>query len=265
MIDHPYSLHDFALAPAHLICYLSPYVLDVGKMIAEGTGVMEALTWRPELGSTLLVADRGSGDHLPTVPIGDAYCLHLINAHEDGAHLVVDMIELDRPVYDQYWLHRLFTEAPAGRPSRLTVDVASNRLIDRRQLDYTALQDFPVIAPNDRGRGYDDFWVLGISKTGMPGRKFFDQLARLSWQGTAPHVYQAPANCYLGGEPIFIPHPAHRDMGVTICQCFDATDRTSSFLLFDSFNVAAGPIATLSLERRMPLCFHACFAAGTSA
>ncbi len=44
-----------------------------------------------------------------------------------------------------------------------------------------------------------------------------------------------------------------------ICQQFDAERRESAFLIFDAFDVAAGPVARLPLERPIHLGFHASY------
>ena len=45
-----------------------------------------------------------------------------------------------------------------------------------------------------------------------------------------------------------------------ICQRFDAATGESAFLVFDAFDVAAGPVAVLPLESPVHLGFHAVFA-----
>jgi hypothetical protein len=62
---------------------------------------------------------------------------------------------------------------------------------------------------------------------------------------------------YLGGEPAFAPNPTGG--GAVICQRFDAEKNESAFLVFDAFNVAAGPVAVLPLAKPVHLGFHAVF------
>ena len=93
---------------------------------------------------------------------------------------------------------------------------------------------------------------------GRPGRKFFDQLVHIAIAGSRD-VWQAPPGCYLGGEPAFAPGPTGCQ-GAVICQRFDAAKRQSAFLVFDAFDVAAGPLAVLPLESPLHLGFHAVFA-----
>jgi all-trans-8'-apo-beta-carotenal 15,15'-oxygenase len=257
------SLHDFALSPRHVIFYLAPYVLDM-ESLTGGRTLMESLVWKPELGTHLLIASRETGEAVATVPVGERYCLHTINAFEDTdtGHLTLDVLELDRPVYDQYeTIPDLFTDVGPGRPARLIVDLERGELVVRQELCYASAPDFPVVDPRRFGHAADDVWMLGIGKTGHPGRKFFDQLAHLTWAGSQD-IWQAPPGTYLGGEPAFAPDPAGTG-GAVICQRFDAVKNESAFLVFDAFDVAAGPRAVLPLESPLHLGFHAMFAPST--
>lgn len=257
-LEFPCSLHDFAVGPRHAVFYVAPYVLDMAALQA-GRTLMEALSWEPERGSRLLVADRETGELVATIPVGDRYSLHTINAFEDGGHLVVDVVELDRPVYDQYEVvPDLFTDVSPGRPVRLILDLQEGRVVERREMAYDRAPDFPAVDPRLAHQPYDELWILGISATGRPGRKFFDQLAHLDWRRPEEaDVYTSPPGRYLGGEPAFVPGGEH---GAVICQEFDAERGESAFLVFDAAEVARGPVGRLRLASPVHLGFHAFFA-----
>jgi carotenoid cleavage dioxygenase-like enzyme len=190
--------------------------------------------------------------------------LHLINCFEAGNRLMVDIIEYDRPLYDQYQVvPDLFTDVRAGQPCRFIVDMRGRELIERREIGYGLAPDFPSIDPRHVTRAYRDCWMLGIAATGRRGRKFFDQLVHADWaEATANDIYQAPAKHYLGGEPMFIGQPGAQNTGVIICQVFDAEHMTSAFALFDAFHVAHGPVAMLRLREPLPPLFHTSFHRG---
>jgi all-trans-8'-apo-beta-carotenal 15,15'-oxygenase len=255
----PVSLHDFCLSGRYVIFHLGPYLLDMARLGA-GETLMDALRWQPERGSELLIVRREDGEPVASVPVGNRYVLHGINAFDEEDRLTVDVVELDRPVYDQYLLPGLFADVGPGRPVRFVIDVPNAKLLETREIAYDRAPDFPAIDPALAGHPYDDFWMLGISRTGRPGRKFFDQVAHLSWsRPDRPEVWQAPPGWYLGGEPAFAPHP-NRPGGAVICQRFDATTGESAFLVFDALRVAAGPVAVVPLDSPVHLGFHAVFA-----
>ena len=262
-IDMPVSLHDFCLSERYAIFHLGPYLLDMAALGAGGS-LMDCLRWEPERGSRLLIVERESGEPVATVPVGNRYMLHGINAFEQafeqGDSLTVDVVELDRPVYDQYELERLFVDVAPGRPVRFVIDLARGALLETREIAYDRAPDFPAIHPDLLGRPYEDLWMLGISRAGEPGRKFFDQVAHLSWaRPDRPEVWQAPPGWYLGGEPAFAPDP-EGEGGAVICQRFDAETGESAFLVFDAFDLPAGPRAVIALDEPVHLGFHAFFA-----
>ena len=272
-LPYPCSTHDFVLSERFAIIYLSPHLLDVKAMMVDGLSVNEALDWRPELGARLLVFEREDGSKKADIRLGggdegSGYCLHLVNAFGEGGEqngrLTIDLVELERPIYDQYQpLPDFFVDAPGGGPRRFVIDVEAGELISKRAADYERCPDFPAIDPRFAQRPYDDFWLLGLSHTGQPGRKFFDQLAHLAWsRPQSPQVWTAPKNCYLGGEPVFLgdaDNGGDTSRGCVLCQIFDAEKRASAFLLFDAFDITSGPIARLPLENAMPLGFHAVY------
>ena len=258
-LEEPRSLHDFCFAGRHAAFYLAPYRLDMASLAQEGKTLLDSLRWEPEKGSRLLVVRKEDGEPVASVPVGSRYVLHGINAYEDGDRLIVDVLELDRPVYDQYDVPGLFPDVAPGRPVRLVVDLGTGALLDRHEIAYDLAPDFPAIDPELVGRPYEDFWMLGISKTGLTGRKFFDQVVHCSWfRPDRVEVWQAPPGCYLGGEPAFAPDLSGEG-GWVICQQFDAGTGQSAFLVFDAFDVARGPVAELALPSPLHLGFHAFF------
>lgn len=258
-LDEPTSMHDFGLSPNHTCFYVSPFRLEMSQL-QEGKSLMESLHWDPSRPSRLLIAARESGGQRAAIRIGQGHCLHFINLWEEDGLLQVDIVELDEPIYQRYEVvPDLFEEVGSGRPVRLSIDTTDWTLKDRRELPYDKAPDFPALDPRLHCRRYDDFWMLGISATGRPGRKFFDQLVHCRWSEPGlDDIYTADEHCYLGGEPVFLPD-AESDRGAVICQEFNAEKRSSAFLIFDPLRVADGPVARLQLRHPIPPFFHASF------
>jgi all-trans-8'-apo-beta-carotenal 15,15'-oxygenase len=259
-LPYPSSIHDFALSARHVVFFVSPLLLDMGALVRNGSTLMDALSWQPERGSRLLVASRDTGEPLASIEAGRGHCLHLVNAFEQDGRLVVDIVEYERPLYDEYQVvPDLFSSVSPGVPTRLLVDVAAARIVERRPVSYARAPDFPAHHTGLTGLPYESLWMLGISAAGRPGRKFFDQLVRVDWAPGHVEVWQAPPGTYLGGEPVFVPEPGSSRSGAVVCQAFDAGSRTSSFVVFDALRVAAGPVATVQLPSPIPLLFHSSF------
>lgn len=254
-LDLPHSNHDFGVTPSRVVLFLSPLLMDFGKFWG-GASVMESLRWQPEKGSRILIAPREAKETAFQVPAGNGYCLHLINCFEDGKHFFVDILELEKPVYPEYQpIPDLFANVAPCRPVRYIVDLESRTVVERIAMQYECSPDFPAIDPSLTGSAYEDFWMLGISAAGRPGRKFFDQLAHGSWrEGGVADVYQTEPGVYLAGEPIYI-------HGSILCERIDARNETAEFCIFDSDHVAKGPSVRIPLRHRIHPGFHASFAA----
>ncbi len=259
-LDHPRSMHDFALGPHHVVFYLNAHVLDMGKLLRDGATMQEALEWVPEIGTFLLIVSRETGEVTAKIAVDTAYCLHTINVFEEGPRLVIDVIELERPVYDQYEvLPDILSEAPHGSPVRYVVDLESKRIVSRRPIPYDLAAEFPHLDPAHRTHPYEHFWMLGMSATGQPGRKCFDQLVHARWDDPSLDIFPAPEGSYFGGEPAFVPDPSGETGGAIICNLFDAQQVRSECVLFDARAVAEGPIARLPLRSPVRLGFHSSF------
>ena len=260
-IDLPCSLHDFAATNKYVIFYLSPYVLDTSGLTERGNTTIDSMSWQPEHGSQLLVLCRETGKEVMRLPIEGLYCLHTINAFQQQGQLIVDVIEFERPVYNQYQvLPNLFEDVPWGQPVRFVVDLATQKLVNKESIDYRSAPDFPAVDPRCQSRSYDDLWMLGISAAGQHGRKFFDRLVHAKW--SMPNecdIWECPGRHYLGGEPVFVEDPLQPKGGVIICHVFDAIGPASRFALFDAASVADGPLALVHLRDAIHLGFHASF------
>jgi all-trans-8'-apo-beta-carotenal 15,15'-oxygenase len=258
-LEYPHSVHDFSLSKHYAVFYLSPYLLDVQRIVHDGRTVLEALDWRPEHCSTLMVFDRRNGTVAASIPVGSRYCLHLMNSFEQNELLVVDLLEFDAPIYAEYQpIPDLFQNVADGGPVRFVIDLQKKELMERVPIQCSCSPDFPALGPRRAMQPYEDFWMLGISSSGMPGRKFFDQLVHGNWNGSMGDVYQAPPMHYLGGEPVLIDSPDGEE-AIVLCQELDVSSQASYFLLFDAWNVKRGPIARIAAEQLLYCGFHAIF------
>lgn len=257
-LDFAASVHDFGLSENYAVFYISPYVLNMKSLVSDGKTLQESLVWKPSLGSNLLIVSRATGDLVCKIPVGNRYCLHFINCFEEGELLNADLLELERPVYEEYQpLEEMFTGVFEDHPKRLVIDLRKKELVDSNTLDYSNAPDFPSVAPPDFMRSYSDFWMLGMSQAEKCGRKFFDQLARCNWSKKNSDVYTAVPNSYLGGEPVFV--SGAEDQAVVICQIFDAEKTESVFAIFNAYDVQSGAVALLKLREPVPPGFHGSF------
>jgi len=261
-VEAPHTNHDFSITENYAAFFLSPLELDFGRFWDEGASVMEALEWKPEKGSYILIVPRVGKDREPVkIDLEGGHCLHLINAFEVGDRFYLDIVEYRRPVYPEYQpVPDFYQNIDCGRPVRYVVDLSTGELVARQEMTYDRSPDFPSVVPAQVGLEYDHFWMLGISKAGSPGRKFFDQLVRGDWaSGAVSDIYAARPGCYFGGEPVFVGKTGIENEGMIIIQEYDSRADRVSFLLVPAFELGDGPVVRLPLEQKTHPGFHAAF------
>ena len=261
-LDRNYSIHDCGLSERFIIFHLGPFILDLEQFIGRNRTLMESLDWQPQHGSRLLIVPRGSHGGDPVeIEVAPKYCLHQINAFEEAGVLVVDLLEIDEPIYPHYQpLENLFENAPLARPVRYRIDLSAGKAIDRFESGYGRTPDFPSLRPCDTTKTYSKFWMLGMSQAGVPSRKFFDELVRIDWPGgTARDIYRAKPGVYLGGEPVCAEeHPGSSNAAI-IVQELDLEAGRSAYLVFDAMSLRSGPLARIPLPHWIHPSFHASF------
>jgi len=252
-LDAAYSLHDCAISEHAAVFHLGPLLMDFGRFQAKGVSVLDALSWEPERGSRLLVFPRGDGEAFE-VSAGNAYCLHLINAWEQGRRLNVDLIETSEPLYPHYTpLDSMFQTVPPGAPVRLSIDLDSKKLVERHEISYSGAPDFPAHDPNLTGARCDEFWMLGISRVGEEGPKFFDELLRGDFAAGELTNFRLPVGEYFGGEPAPVYHEGEV---AVIVQWFRPAVNEAAYWVFDGRRFGQGPVARLPLRSRITPGFH---------
>lgn len=261
-LRYQHSNHDFAITPNYAVFFLSPLFMDFSKFWGEHLSVMESLSWEPEKGSRILIMPRESKtDQAFEIDAGRGYCLHLINCFEANGRITVDVLELEAPAYPEYQpVPDMFSTVTPCRPLRFVIDIQSRSLVERATMAYDLSPDFPTPYKHLIGKPYEDFWMLGISASGKPGRKFFDQLAHGSWKrGAVDDIYQTGRGQYLGGEPCPVTNPKNLEEAVIINEFIDGERERCEILLFEAASVSKGPIARLGLRHRIHLGFHTSF------
>lgn len=257
----PYSVHDFALSQRFAAFYLSPYLLDIGAFVRERRSIFDAAVWCPDEENKVLLVDRRSKGNAIRLGLGRrGYCLHLINAFDDGDILVLDLIETEEPLYLQYRpLPHLFSTVKPCAFVRIRVHVskASVAAVTERRQDLHL--DFPVVLPEICGAPYGEVWTLAMPTEPGGGSKFYDRIVRFDWnRAKVVDHYLAPSGVFLAGEPALVRHGLNKE-AFMICPRWHSRANCSDYIILDPFNLSSPPVATLPLTHASPLGFHSTF------
>jgi carotenoid cleavage dioxygenase len=115
--------------------------------------------------------------------------------------------------------------------------------------------EFPRFDERHAGLAYRHGWFA--ANTRRPGQVHFDAIAHIDLTTGQRTAYELPEGDAVG-EPIFVPRTADAAEGdgwLLAVAYRGATDR-GELMVFEAGDIAAGPMATAEVPRRVPFGFH---------
>ncbi len=256
-LPNPPMMHDFQLTERYVVFMDLPVLFDLDRAAAGGF----PFVWRPQVGARLGVMPRdgGAGD-ITWFDIEPCYIFHTVNAFDDG-----DRLTLLAARHDHMWKDGPDDQTSTPHLRRYDLDLAGGSVTET-QLD-DLRYEFPVSDPRRAGRA---------SRVGF-GLRFGDN--------PDPTVLAPPAGVlrydtdrgtssrydygdrYQPDEHVFVPDPESggEGDGFLLGYVYDRADDASFLSVVDARDVASGPIARVTLPRRVPFGFHGAWVDGASA
>ena len=255
--------HDFFWSGRHVVFHLHPTPLAPPPMLMGFRTYADSLSWRPQLGSLLLVVDPEGRKAPLTTEIPASWMWHSVNAYEQGNSIVADFVGYDAP--DHFFgphavLRTVMTgqagiaNAP-GKLRRVVIDLS--RRTARLQTVVDAHFELPTINPRAQGQPYR----YAYCAIGDIARSFFhDGAAKVDLTSGKYEEFRFGPMAYVG-EPVFVPQPGSQkeDAGWLLCEVLDGRTQHSALAVFDAQAIRSGPIARVKLEHHLPFSFHGCW------
>jgi len=254
--DAPFSsmVHDFLVTPRYA---LFPILPIVGSMARAMRGESMYL-WEPERGSHIGILPRdgrGAGDasQLRWFRGESCYVFHTMNAWEDGDLIHADVLQYDNP--------GMFNPGATGpgtraRLCRWTFDMASNSdQFQRTWLDDLG-SEFPRIDDRHATLPYrHGFFASRLHADSL--RSTYDTLVHIDHGTGTRRMHTLPLGDALS-EPVFVPRAADAEEGDgwLLSTVYLGQQHRSDLAVYDTDDIAAGPVATVQLSHRVPFGFH---------
>ena len=252
----PYAamVHDFMVTRDHVIFPIMPLT---GSMERAMRGA-PVYAWEPERGTHIGIMPRnGTVADLRWFRGDPSYVFHPMNAHTSGTTVVCDVCE-----FEQAPLFPLPDGTPGDpakatpRLTRWTFDLAGNTddYKTARLNDMTC--EFPRLDERRTGLNYRYGFVACDTEPEFRVGGF-NGIGRIDHLSGKLAVYDVGAGCATN-EPIFVPRTADAPEGdgYVLANIYDEGRRASQLVILDAQNVAAGPLATVYLDHRVPFGFH---------
>lgn len=265
-IQAPTLLHDFAIVGPYLIFCLPPLRLDLLPLMAHLKTFSDALMWKPELGTEILIFDRNTLDLVNRFTTEPWFQWHFGNGEvrSDGTVL----LELVR--YEDFATNTMLRDIPTGQfqpiaPSQLVqlqINPTANPTVQSPLLGWDILWnqscEFPTVNPQVVGQS----WRYSYFSTDRPNAKpgeLYEAFGRFDRQTGQVTIADCGPEHYVS-ETLYAPKPNEQpgssDRGWLISTVFNAQDDRSEVWIHEAESQLTEPICRIALPEIIPLGFH---------
>ena len=248
-IPNPVMMHDFVITENYSLFLDAPGIFDVEAMMRGEPGIR----WEPEKGTRIGVLPRkGQADEIRWFDVPTCYVVHFFNAWDTGRTIHVHGPAFSRMPGGLQFDNPHQIEEPY--PWQWTIDLDAGT-VEAAQADDRS-GEFPRVNDdragrrtrylyNTRARSWEfDFDFHGVIKYDLESGR------------SQEFIHGDTA---VSGEHVFAPDPAGQaeDDGWLLTLVTDRTTEKSELVVLDARDIEAGPVARVSIPRRVPLGFHA--------
>lgn len=251
-------IHDFAFADRYLVFCISPVRLDVLPILTYLESYSDALKWRPEKGTEILVVDR---ETLEVVSRGQAdswYQWHYANAYTaaDGS-IFTSLVR-----FPDFQTNQNLKEVATGEiitPAigtlwQIRIDPTSGNALEMHEVLNRGCE-FPVVRPEDVGQPWR-YTYLAVHRRGADAaHELFGTIARFDHETGALMEADLGENRYPS-EPIYAADAQHPDRGWILTIVYDGNTHCSEAWIFDANCLDAEPVCKLAIPQVIPFSFH---------
>ena len=250
----PVMMHDFIITEDHAVFLDSPVAFNMDSL---GEGPM--VSWKPENGTRIGVMPRmGTNDDLTWYEIDNGHVQHFWSGWVEGDRIEFSGSRFEAPdfgIETDTPLDESSASNQPGYPTRYWVDLAAGT---------AGFEQFDDLG-GDFNRINDDYnskrarWLY-MSAFTEPDRSIgdFDTIVKYDETDGTRTLWSSGPHGHVG-ENVFAPDPdgTAEDDGWILNIVYDDARDASDLVILDARDIAAGPIATVHMPRRVPFGFHA--------
>ena len=249
--EAPYCsmIHDFAVTRDHVLIPVLPLTGSLPRAMSGGP----VFAWEPDKQGQVAVMRRDEGvAGLRWFDAPPGYVFHVMNAYDQDGTVVADVM--------RYASAPLFPRADGARGEnaaaylvRWTFDLAAGTVTEAPLDDLAG--EFPRFDERLAGLPYRHGWFVG--QTLKPGDFRANVLAHVDLRTGGRATFVLPEGDAISEAVFTAASPeASEGEGWLTAVVYRGRDNVSEFVVFDAQDVAAGPVASARLPRRVPFGFH---------
>jgi len=249
-------LHAFARSPGHVLVWETALRVQPLGFLFTRRSYAANFRWDAASGSAIHAISLADGS-VRRWDIAPMMCFHAVQAHEDGADLVLDLCDYpDASIFEDLALDKLRTGQRQSSVARL----ARYRLRPgRTEADAEPLSrgfELPQVHPARPEEGAAR-WAWGAGYDVDDRAHFLDRTVRIDLTTGERREWQRPDAVHL--EPLFVPRPggADEDDGVLLVPTLADGDAATMVAVVDARRMEC--LATVQAPQVVPFGFHSAF------
>ena len=245
----PSMVHDFFVTKNHVAFPVFPLTGNLARAMRGGP----AFAWEPEKGTHIGLMRRNAGvETMRWLTTDPCFVFHPMNMWEEGDTLHVHVMQYDRaPLFPD--TDGALRKTPPARLAHWTMDLADGSNLVRREFIDDLAGEFPRFDERRAGLGYRHGWFAARLRSGS--EMIFDSLVHIDFARGDRQLYTLPPGD-VPSEPVFVPRGACEGDGWILSVIYRGAENRSDIAIFEARDIAAGPIGTAKLPRRVPFGFH---------
>ncbi len=258
-LDYSSFVHDYGLSAKWMVFLIPPMVGNILRFILGFDTFFDAIEWRPQLGTKVILMPRQGGKPL-YLETDTCMAGHVVGAWDEGEEVLVDMCQLEEwsQMGDAAAQFRTSSWEGFGASSvwRYRINPRSGRVRSEKISDMPA--EFPAINPDRECRSARFAYFASNTVPGEGG--LFRSVLKMDCGNGECWLHDfGPTKVSL--QPTFVPRPEGKeeDDGWIMTLVYDSATGSTEVPVFDARAIGDGPICTMRLGENAGTTFHGCW------
>ena len=253
-------VHDFIATERHVVFFIPPVRIRIGRALFGVDGLTDYLRWEPELGTEIVVIPIDEPDRVVRFRTEAFYQWHFVNAFERGDDIVVDVVRYP-DFRTQDWL-TAFSQGhplPEARSSldRVVLTPKSERFAVEPVWDHPC--EFPNVVGSRAGSPHRFAFVAAHRDVEQVREGPVDRIAKVDTESGLTTMVDFGSDTMVG-EPYAVSQGEHEDDAFVLSHVYDATAHQTYLAILDGRSMDVR--ARCFFGGHLPPRLHADFVAG---
>ncbi|MGF1989941.1 MAG: carotenoid oxygenase family protein [Nostoc sp. ZfuVER08] len=250
-------VHDFVLAGQFLVFCIPPVRLNFFPVLL-GSSFGDALEWKPQLGTQILVFDRQTLSLVSRSETKPWFQWHFVNGHLDASGSAI----IDIACYEDFQTNQYLKEVPTGKTHTSAQSTLTRVHLQPQTGKVTSIEqildrhcEFPKVPDQNVGQASRYTYFSSFSKGTDISQELVNAIARFDFHTETLVETNLKPNLYPS-EPQPAQDAQNPQQNWVITVVYDGNSHSSEVWVFDSDRLDEEPVCKLGLPSVIPHGFH---------